>query len=71
MKRLAILAALLASPAVAQQAQLPAADRIAMQIGALIIQTQQQQDQITSLQDRLAKAQARISELEPKPAKPE
>lgn len=67
MKRLLVLAAAIAaSPALAQQ-QPAAVDRIAAQIGACIIQAEQQRDQMAALQDQLAKAQARIRELEPKP----
>jgi peptidoglycan hydrolase CwlO-like protein len=56
---------LLASPAVAQQ-QPTAPERIAAQIGNFYIQIQNQQDTIAALQAELAKAQARVKELEAK-----
>lgn len=67
MRKLLLIVALLSvSPALGQQ-QSTASDRIAAQIGSLVIQVEQQRDQIAALQDQLAKAQARIKELEPKP----
>lgn len=57
----------LASPVFAQTAP----DRIAAQIGTLYIQGQQQQDQISNLSDQLAKALARVKELEAKDRPPE
>lgn len=64
MKYLILTAALVAaSPAFAQQ-QSTATERIATQIGQLVLQIEQQRDQIASLQDRLAKANARIKDLE-------
>jgi hypothetical protein len=68
MRKLLLIAALLSSTAAAAQQQPNAADRIAAQIGSLFIQVQQQQDMITSLQGELAKAQARVKELEAKAA---
>lgn len=50
-----------------QAAPASAADRIATQIGKLVIQTEQQQDIITALRNELSKAQAKIKQLEPKP----
>lgn len=56
--------AMICSAAAQQQPQMAAGDRIAHQLGQLFIQVQQQQDQMQALQDQLAKAQARVKELE-------
>ena len=68
-KLLVVLALIIASPAIAQHqpADVRAAAELGSQIGAMALKIHQQQDQITLLQDQLAKAQARIKELEPKP----
>jgi len=50
-------------PAVAQQT---AEQRIALQIGALVIQSANQASQIDQLQSALTSAQARVKELEDK-----
>lgn len=52
-------------PASAQQ-QSNAPDRIALQIGRLVIQAENQQDMIASLQQQLLAAQDRIKALEAK-----
>jgi len=57
-----LVAILMASPSFAQQQT--AAERIASELGRQFIQNQNNQDVIASLQDQLAKAQARIKELE-------
>lgn len=58
MKKLIIAAVLfIASPAVAQQQQASTAtERIATQIGQLVLQVEQQRDQIMALQKELAEA---------------
>lgn len=61
---LVFLAIVAAAPAMAQQQSQHAPERIAAQIGSMFIQIEQQRDQIASLQDRLAKANARIKDLE-------
>lgn len=71
MKKALIALLLAATPALAQQQPPNAADRIATQLGQLFIQNQQQLDQIAQLTDQLAKAQARIKELEAAAKKPE
>lgn len=75
MKRLALLLALLASPAFAQQQPDPAL--LQKVIGSMQAQRNQAQDtaavaeaRAAMLSDELAKAQARIKELEPKPDMP-
>lgn len=75
MKRLLILACLLATPAFAQQAPDPA--MLQRAIVALQGQRNQAADNAAALEvraaalaDDLAKAQARIKELEPKPDAP-
>ncbi len=74
MKYLAIILALLSTVALAQQqAQppIPVEQRIASQIGNMVIQITTQSIQIEQLQASLAAAQARVKELEAKqePAK--
>lgn len=64
MKKVMLALLLLASPSFAQQAQPTAQDRIASQIGQLVIRLESQQDQITMLQADREKLQARVKELE-------
>lgn len=64
MKRLTVLALLLASPAFAQQST--AIDRISGSLGQCVKQAEQSLDQINDLQKQLAAAQARVKELEAK-----
>jgi hypothetical protein len=75
--RLSIFAAiLLSSPALAQQPQpqsqapIPVEQRIASQLGNLIIQVTTQSIQIEQLQAALAASQARVKELEAKQEPP-
>ncbi len=49
-----------ASPAFAQQNN--ASDRVAMHIGKMLIQVEQQQDQIAALQEQLSKAMEKLKE---------
>lgn len=56
----------IAGSALAQQTSSGAADRIAMQIGRLVLQLEQQADQIKSLHELLVQKDAKIKELEEK-----
>lgn len=72
MKYLAIFFAVIASPALAQQPQapIPVEQRIASQLGNLIIQITTQSIQIEQLQAALAASQARVKDLEAKQEPP-
>lgn len=67
--RIVLILVSLSSPALAQQ-QNQMEQRIASQIGSLVIQNTAQAAQIEQLNAELGKAQARIKELESKPSAP-
>lgn len=66
MKLILVAAFLVTSPALAQQPQapVPIEQRIASQIGNMVIQITTQSIQIEQLQAALAASQARVKELE-------
>lgn len=66
-----ILAALLATPALAQQTTPNAQQRVGAQIGALVIENAALAVQLEQLQAQLTAAQARVKELEVKAPKVE
>ena len=66
MKRLIACLILLSGPALAQQQQSSAIDRLSIGLGQCVGQSEQRADQIAELQKQLAAAQARVKELEPK-----
>lgn len=72
MTRALIFLIALATPALAQQPQapIPVEQRIASQLGNLIIQVTTQSIQIEQLQAALAASQARVKELEAKQEPP-
>lgn len=57
----------IASPALAQQQQSSAIDRISLALGQCVGAGEQRVDEIVELRKQLTAAQARIKELEPKP----
>lgn len=59
---------LVASPALAQQQQSTAIDRISLAFGQCVGTSEQRLDEIADLRKQLFAAQVRIKELEPKPA---
>jgi hypothetical protein len=61
----AVVLLAITSPAFAQQA---AIDRISLALGQCIGNAEQRADEIAALRNQLTAAQARIKELEPKPA---
>jgi hypothetical protein len=65
-KKLALILALVASPAFAQQQQPTALDRVSISLGQCVGSVEQRVDEIAVLRKQLAEAQARIKELEPK-----
>lgn len=72
MKKIALAFALiLTTPALAQQQQQPstATERIALQIGQLVLQIEQQRDQIAALQKQLAEANAKADDKPTTPPK--
>ncbi len=69
---IALLALLMAIPALAQQAPPAVAlDRIAVAYGQCIAAAERQADQIGELQRQNAALQKQVAELTPKPAPPE
>lgn len=64
--RTALVLALLAVPALAQQQPMPFNERIGAQIGALVIQNASLQAQIEALQYSLKAAQDRVKAMEDK-----